>query len=211
MAKKLQELTLKDNFMFTAVMIRPENCKGMLERVLGIPIERVEVSLEKCLIYHPEYKGVRLDVYAKDEANTHYNVEMQAVRKGFLGKRSRYYTSQMDMEILSAGLEYSELHELEQNFEDEYVKQLQDSIKEIKVSREMGARYVVFQEMLRDERKAGKIEGCVSILLELLEELGDISSELYEKIQAESNLDELKRWTKLAAKSESIEDFQNNM
>lgn len=47
MAKKLQELTLKDNFMFTAVMIRPENCKGMLERVLGIQIERVEVSLEK--------------------------------------------------------------------------------------------------------------------------------------------------------------------
>lgn len=48
------------------------------------------------MIYHPEYKGVRLDIYAKNEIHTHYNVEMQAVRKEALGKRFRYYTSQMD-------------------------------------------------------------------------------------------------------------------
>lgn len=106
---RLEELTIKHNFMFGAVMIDPENCKGFLERVLQIKIDHVEVSLEKSIVYHPEYKGVRLDVYAKDERNTRYNVEMQVLRRAALGKRSRYYQSQMDMEILLAGSEYEDL------------------------------------------------------------------------------------------------------
>jgi predicted transposase/invertase (TIGR01784 family) len=79
-----------------------------LELVLEIPIERVEVSREKSIVYNPEYKGVRLDVYAKDENHTHYNIEMQ-VRNQRLEKRSRYYHSQMDMELLLSGVEYEEL------------------------------------------------------------------------------------------------------
>ena len=59
----LKELTIKDNFMFGAVMMDENNCRGLLERVLEIPIDRVEVSREKSIVYHPEYKGVRLDVY----------------------------------------------------------------------------------------------------------------------------------------------------
>ena len=84
--KRLKELTIKDNFMFGAVMMDEDNCKGLLERVLEIPIDRVDVSKEKSIVYHPEYKGVRLDVYAKDEKQTRYNVEMQVERKPALGK-----------------------------------------------------------------------------------------------------------------------------
>ena len=105
--KRLKELTIKDNFMFGAVMMDEDNCKGLLERVLEIPIDRVDVSKEKSIVYHPEYKGVRLDVYAKDEKQTRYNVEMQVERKPALGKRSRYYQSQMDMEMLLTGERYS--------------------------------------------------------------------------------------------------------
>ena len=79
--KTLQELTLKDNFMFGAVMSDERNCKRLLEMILQFPIEKVVVSKEKSILYHPEYKGIRLDVYAKDEKNTHYNVEMQAVKE----------------------------------------------------------------------------------------------------------------------------------
>ena len=107
--KRLKELTIKDNFMFGAVMMDEDNCKGLLERVLEIPIDRVDVSKEKSIVYHPEYKGVRLDVYAKDEKQTRYNVEMQVERKLALGKRSRYYQSQMDMEMLLTGEDYTEL------------------------------------------------------------------------------------------------------
>ena len=107
--KQLKELTLKDNFMFGAVMMEEENCKEFLELALGFPIERVEVSKEKSIVYHPEYKGVRLDVYAKDEHNTRYNVEMQVTKRDELGKRDRYYHSQIDMEMLLSGSEYKNL------------------------------------------------------------------------------------------------------
>ena len=47
--KTLRELTIKNNFMFGAVMCDEENCKEFLEMVLQIPIEHVEVSKEKVL------------------------------------------------------------------------------------------------------------------------------------------------------------------
>ena len=107
--KTLQDLTIKDNFLFGAVMSVEENCRGFLEMVLGFPIAHVVGSREKSIIYHPEYKGVRLDIYAEDENHTHYNVEMQVKKKAALGKRSRYYHSQMVMEALESGEDYETL------------------------------------------------------------------------------------------------------
>lgn len=60
--KTLQELTIKDNFMFGAVMCDEKHCHKLLEMSLGFQIAKVEVSKEKSIIYHPQYKGVRLDV-----------------------------------------------------------------------------------------------------------------------------------------------------
>ena len=95
--------------MFGAVMMDEEICRELLELVLGFRIAKVTVSKEKCFVYHPEYKGVRLDILAADEKNTHYNVEMQVFRKRKPGKRSRYYHSQIDMELLRSGQDYEEL------------------------------------------------------------------------------------------------------
>ena len=105
----LKNLTIKNNFMFAAVMSDEENCKGFLERALPIKVDHVEISTEKSIVYHPEYKGVRLDVYAKDENNTRYNVEMQVLKQLALGRRSRYYQSHMDMDLLVKGCNYAEL------------------------------------------------------------------------------------------------------
>ena len=107
--KTIQELTIKDNFMFGAVMCDENNCTPFLEMVLGFPIKRLVISKEKSMLYHPEYKGVRLDIYANDEKNTHYNVEMQVSRKPALGRRARYYHSQVDMELLESGEGYENL------------------------------------------------------------------------------------------------------
>ena len=107
--KTLQDLTIKDNFLFGAVMMDEELCRELLELVLGFRIAKVTVSKEKSFVYHPEYKGVRLDIIAADEKNTHYNVEMQVSRKSKPGKRSRYYHSQIDMDLLLSGHDYAEL------------------------------------------------------------------------------------------------------
>ena len=279
--KRLQDLTIKDNFMFGAVMSIEENCIAFLEMVLGFPIEKVVVSKERSMIYHPEYKGVRLDIYAKDEKHTHYNVEMQTRRQADLGKRSRYYHSQIDMECLKKGLSYEELPdtfvificdfdpfdcglyyysfqnecqedtraklrdgnktiflstrgknkeqmprslvkflkfveadlaESEQDFGDELVKQFQDSIREIKASREMGERYMLFEELLKEERQEGLAQGrqenAREYILEFLADKGEVSGELKEALCKVNSEEELKRLFKLAIKAESTEAFQ---
>ena len=278
--KQLKELTLKDNFMFGAVMMEEENCKRFLELALGFPIERVKVSKEKSIVYHPEYKGVRLDVYAKNEHNTRYNVEMQVAKKAELGKRVRYYHGQIDMELLLSGSDYTELPEVyvificdfdpfgkkkyrytftkqceeepgaqlqegcksiflstrgengrevprelvsflnfvkadlsesETDFEDDFVEKLQNTIRRIKSNREMEERFMIFEEMLRDERAEGKAEAVLEMLLELMNDLGEIPDELRNRITSEKDLETLKKWLRLAARSESLDEFLEKM
>ena len=106
--KKLADLTIRDNFMFANVMTDEENCRTFLEMVLGVPIRTIDASYEKSIAYHPDYKGVRLDVMATGEDNTRYNIEVQ-VQNRHIEKRSRYYHSQMDMEMLARGKPYDVL------------------------------------------------------------------------------------------------------
>ncbi|MCM1187275.1 MAG: Rpn family recombination-promoting nuclease/putative transposase [Lachnoclostridium sp.] len=227
--RTLQELTLKDNFLFAAVMSDPENCRQLLELALGL-----EIDTEKSIIYHPEYRGVRLDVYARDEHHTRFNVEMQ-IAKQSLAKRVRYYHSQMDMELLQSGtpyeslpdcyvlficdfdpfgagkyrytlrhvfaederLRYSDgshtvflstkgrnagevpvqlvnflkyaaagLKESTTDFGDAFVARLQQSVKAIKADREIGGRYMLFEELLQNEHRDGFAEGKTEGLAE---------------------------------------------
>ena len=296
MGKKLKELTIKDNFMFGAVMSDPENCRELLEMVLSISISRIEVSKEKSIAYHPEYKGVRLDVYAKDNENTCYNVEMQASRKPVLGKRSRYYQSQMDMELLQNGKSYEELPsnyvlficdfdpfgknlyrytfdmnckedssvklndarqiiflsthgknknevpkelvtflqyvnadltESQKDFHDSYVRKLQNSVQKVKGNREMEERFMILEEMLKEERAEGRaeghaeghaegraqghIEGARDMLLKMLEILGEIPMSVKEKISTTDDLDTLTDWTRLAVQSKSMKEFTDKI
>ena len=68
-----------------------------------------------------------------------------------------------------------------------------------------------FQEMLREEYDEGKAEGKAEAVLNLLEELGEISDDLRVRIISEKDLDVLKRWLKQAVKSESIDEFIEKM
>lgn len=62
--KKLEEMILKDDFLFGAVMSQEDLCREFLELVLGFPVERVEVDRGKSLVYNPHFHGIRLDVIA---------------------------------------------------------------------------------------------------------------------------------------------------
>lgn len=57
-------------------------------------------------------------------------------------------------------------------------------------------------------REEGKIESSIEYILELLEDIADVPSSLREQIEAQTDLDILKQWRKLAAKCEIIEEFQ---
>ena len=47
----------------------------------------------------------------------------------------------------------------EREFHDSYVERLQKFIREVKSNREMEERFMIFEEMLRDERIEGRAEG----------------------------------------------------
>ena len=108
--RTLQEQTIKDSFMFEAVMSDGDNCKEFLEMILGKKLTHVEVSKEREMRSHPEYHGTRLDIFATDEYGTRYNIEMQVIKE-YTELRSRYYHGQMDMDVLLAGTRYRDLPE----------------------------------------------------------------------------------------------------
>ncbi|RGC51011.1 Rpn family recombination-promoting nuclease/putative transposase [Coprococcus catus] len=226
MKKRLQDLTIKDAFMFAAVMSDEEQCRHLLELVLNTKILTIHVVTEKSITYHPEYHGVRLDVMAEEEGTRRrFNVEMQVKTEIALAKRSRYYHAQMDMDALLAGESYDQLADTyvificdfdpfgnrlyrytienriqetgnalndgsqtiilstkgknqsevpvelvrflqyvaqetdEAETEDDYVKMLQERIKSIKKNRDWEGKYMLLEEMMREERMEGMQEG----------------------------------------------------
>lgn len=107
--KEFKELEFKDAFMFAAVMEDTEICRRVLMCILGFPIREVKVHTESTILVNPEYRGIRLDVYADDEEGSIYDVEMQTTDKGNLPKRSRCYQGQMDVAFLEPGEDFNKL------------------------------------------------------------------------------------------------------
>ena len=113
----------------------------------------------------------------------------------------------------------ADLSESETDFEDDFVEKLQNTIRRIKSNREMEERFMIFEEMLRDERAEGKAEGIaegkteavLEMLLELMNDLGEIPDELRNRITSEKDLETLKKWHRLAARSESLDEFLEKM
>ena len=94
---------------------------------------------------------------------------------------------------------------------DERLKRLHESIREIKASADMEVEYMKMEErerIIRDEGKQiGIINGKIESVLELLEDKGEVPEKVKAEIFAETDLEVLKKWLRLAAKSETIEEF----
>lgn len=94
---------------------------------------------------------------------------------------------------------------------DERLKRLHESIREIKASADMEVEYMKMEErerIIRDEGKQiGIINGKIESVLELLEDKGEVPEKVKTEIFAETDPEVLKKWLRLAAKSETIEEF----
>jgi hypothetical protein len=94
------------------------------------------------------------------------------------------------------------------DFGDELITRLQNSVTRVKTSREMGERYMLFEELLKEEYRNGKAEGKVESILDLLSDIGTVSEELCAKLRSCSDADQLRRLVKLASTAESVEAFE---
>ena len=282
MGKKFQELDLSNAFLFAAALEDKETCSLVLEALLGRQISVVNVHGEHTLLFSSDFKCVRLDVYAKDELEVSYDLEMQNTDTGNLAKRSRFYQAELDVSSLKPGENYQQLKPsyiifictfdpfgkglyryvfeeyckeaelplgdgtqkiflntkgmvnngeseeliqflryVENSTEDVavqcrvgLVKRIHARVQSLKSSRELEANYMYFEELLQEREEQGRREGLNGMaesLLGILSVKGTVSESLREKVLSEKSIETLKKWIVLAAKSDSVEEFESQM
>lgn len=106
--KKFSDLDLSNAFMFAAALADPEICRMILEMILDRPVMQVRVHTEHAILLNSDFRSVRLDVYASDELEVNYNIEMENSGRD-LPKRSRYHQAELDMAALRPGQNFRDL------------------------------------------------------------------------------------------------------
>ena len=110
--QEIRKLNLFNDFIFAKIMSNKDNCKRLLELILEKKISYVEtVDYQKTIKSLIDAKGVRLDVYVKDDEEKSYDIEVQVAHEKNIAKRARYYGSMIDNDLLYVGDDYSELSE----------------------------------------------------------------------------------------------------
>ena len=74
---------------------------------------------------------------------------------------------------------------------------------------------MIFEEMLRDERTEGiaegKVKGKAEAVLELLEDLGTVPEAVQNRIMNEKDPELLKKWHRLSARADTLDEFLKEM
>ena len=107
--KQFKDLDLSNAFLFAAALEDEETCRLVLECILGTPVGKVKVKAERNVLFSSDFRCVRLDVFASDEWNVDYNLEMQNTDEKNLPQRSRYHQAEMDLSSLKPGQDFAEL------------------------------------------------------------------------------------------------------
>ena len=106
---------------------------------------------------------------------------------------------------------------------DEATREVHSYVSRIKSMEEVREGYMTFGDLIDMEREEAANKAAkeatdkatrktkVMDILELLEECGEVPDSLRGKIEAETDIEILKRWHKLAARVDSIEEFQAKM
>ncbi|MBR0519011.1 Rpn family recombination-promoting nuclease/putative transposase [bacterium] len=92
--KTFEELTIQYDYLFKRIMSEKDICLRFVQIILGIKIKDIAyIKTEEVLKELYDSKGIRLDVYLKDEDGIVYNIEMQMTSLGEeeFAKRFRYY------------------------------------------------------------------------------------------------------------------------
>ena len=104
---------LTNDIIFGWVMKSEENCLAIIRAILpelnitGIVHKEVQHEITPVT----SARGVRFDAVVKDDQERYYDIEMQVENTGDLGRRARYYQSQIDNETLMKGQTFHKLKE----------------------------------------------------------------------------------------------------
>lgn len=163
-----EELGISNDFLFGKIMRNPELCKELLQRILpDLEIDRIEYpEIQKSIQPDVDARSVRLDVYVKDDKNTVYDIEMQVTDTKELPKRSRYYQSMIDLQLIDKGQSYKKLNRSYIIFIcpfDLYGK---------------GRHIYTFENVCKEDTSICLKDGTTKIFLNAKGEMDDVSKEL---------------------------------
>ena len=91
------------------------------------------------------------------------------------------------------------------------MKRIQESVKKIKADREMGARYMLFEEMLKDEFNEGRLEEKKNVIISFLSDIAEVPESLKDKLDGITDEEELGILIKKAARVSGIEEFEEEL
>lgn len=118
---------------------------------------------------------------------------------------------------------HADLKESQEDFEDDYVRQVQKSVTHIKGNRKMEEKFMLLEELLKDERKEGIKEGIqkglqegqVKMATEMLQmtlrKFGQLPNSLLKTLQEQEDIEILKKWMQTALTVQSLDEFISKM
>ena len=118
---------------------------------------------------------------------------------------------------LAAFLKYvrADLEESTADYDSPLVRHIQKVVNRIKTSREMEAKYMLWEEMIKEEREAafqeGRDEERIKMLFLISDLKGELSEPVRECIQSETDAERLREYFRLAQEAESMEAFEAEM
>ncbi len=103
--KKPVYFGLTNDIIFGWIMKSEENCLAIIRAILPeLNITNiVHKEIQHDITPVAPTRGVRFDAVVQDDQKRYYDIKMQVENTGDLGKRARYYQSQIDNETLMKG------------------------------------------------------------------------------------------------------------
>ena len=108
-----------------------------------------------------------------------------------------------------------DLKESQKDFQDDYVRQVQKSVTDIKASREMEERFMLLEELLKDEHRQGVQEGIqkgeLKATREILEmtlvKFGQLPDDFLKMLHEQQDMGIIKSWIQTALTVQSLDEF----
>lgn len=200
----------KIDFCFKELMSDEKVRQGFISALLQLPPEEVADTQLLPTLLPLEYKDDKLELHVLElpELKAYNNPGNELLRwaKFFAAENKE------EFQMISQGNEYLE------TAYDNLIKLSADEQKRLEYELRMKAirdhnAYMEYAQKQGIEQgiKQGRQSGVSETVIELLQEYGNIPSDLKEQILQEQDLEQLKIWLKLAAKVSSIDEFKEKM
>ena len=166
MSKPFKDLTIKDAFMFAAVMVNPDKCSPFLEMVLDMDAllsgKRYRELPDTYVIFICDFPLSKKPLYKYSyhsicsENGEYLENGRTTIFLSTCGENEGEVPKEL-VDFLKYVKNPGELPETEKR--DSYEASVERQVQRIKRDREMEAQYMMLEEMLKDEREAGRKEG----------------------------------------------------